>query len=281
MANPRISGRRGQVSNLDVTFFRGGVPTAPFAIRKVEIYKTQVLPHNLVATYPVVDPSDGLYPSPVEYVTEVTPAGACGTDPVEGSIVAGKYILPFDVPNDLAVPDVYYDVWYYYADDPRGELGTDDPFDADLDSEDYEPLLLSCCHRFWLYPDEWFCADALQSVNFGFEPLNQKFYSPEVKPLEVGLMPLPLYDYNFNLVNPMIPFINGTITIETVNHEKLVDNAPMTIGLRQGSYRVNPWVMRYNVDTTDFLKGTYRYRIMLNMPDGTSRVSPTYYLTVG
>lgn len=277
MPNPRISARQGQPVKLDVTFYRGGVPTDPYAIRKVEIYKTQVLPHNLVATIPLVDPEDTLYPAPVAQAAVLSETGDCGTEPVGPTTpIPGKYELIYDVPAEFEAPDVYFDLWHYYPVNPC-ESGTDP-----CDYEDPENLakVLKCCNRFWLYPDEWFCSDGLQTVNFGFEPLSQKFNQPEVRPLEIGLMPLPLYDYNYNLVNPLIPFLTATISIETQHNELLVESEPMEIGLRQGSYRTNPWVIKYMLDTTKFLKGTYKYRVLLHLPDGSSRSSNDFVLVI-
>lgn len=279
-AYPRISGRVGQLVDLNVDFMHNGVLADPFAIRHIEIYKTQVLPHNKLATIPIVDPTDPLYPSPVfqEYIE--TEAGLCGTEPpAPTELIAGKYHLPFSIPTDFESPDVYFDVWYYFPEDPCGSLGSEGT-SCDIDSGLYDSMLIKCCHRFWVYPDEWMCDDKLQTIRFGFEPLDQKFYSPEERPLEVGLMPLPLYDYNYNLVTPMIPFLQPTITIETQNNELLVCDEACRIGIRQGSYRSNPWVVQYDLDTTRFLKGTYRYFIKLKMPNGSTRVSRKFIITI-
>jgi len=223
--------------------------------------------------------------------TEDLPAGDCGTGPTSGAEIPGKYCLEYDVPIDAVVPDVYIDVWYYYPDNPclladyagstDCEQQTDGTFcHADLDSESVTCLLQSCCHRFWVYPDAWYCDDDLTTVRFAFEPLDQKFRRPEVRPLEVGLMPLPLYDYDFNLVSPMIPFLDATIKVETRNCELMVDNEPMTIGIRQGSYRSNPFVLRWNLDTSRFMVGSYSYRVTVRLPNGSSRVSKDYIFTV-
>lgn len=272
MANPRISARRGQIVDLDVSFFRNGVLTDPFAIRRVDIFKTQVLPHNLVASLPFLDPDHTLYPSPATQVS------------------TGKFVLSFDVPNDFVVPDVYFDVWYYFADDPcevTGGTGTGTGTSTggtsglcDLDDESLQDQLLACCHRFWLYPDGWACGDDLCSMQFGFEPLNINFYKPEVKPLEISIMPLPLYDADFNRVSAVLPFITATISIETRSCELLVDSAPLSIGLRCGSFRTNPFVFKYMLTTNDFLRGTYRYQITLTLPDGTTRTSKFFILTI-
>lgn len=279
-AFPRISARRGQVVDLNVDFLHAGVLADPFAIRHIEIYKTQVVPHNLVATIPVVLPTDPLYPLPVLREYEDAETGECCTEPTADTTpIPGKYHLPYLIPTDFGVPDVYFDVWYYFADDPCGDLGTPGT-ECDIDDPQYDVLLLKCCHRFWIYPDEWMCDDKLQTIRFGFEPLDQKFHQPECRPLEIGLMPLPLYDYNFNLINPMIPFLQPTITVETQHNELLVDNDVCRIGVRQGSYRSNPWVIQYDLDTSKFLKGTYRYYITLRLPNGGTRVSRKFIFTV-
>jgi len=279
-AYPRISARRGSVVDLNVDFRKNGVLTDPYAIRQIEIYKSSVVPHNLVATVPVVDLDDPLYPSPICRHEIASEAGDCCTEPSEDDTpVAGRYHLPYAISEDFEVPDVYFDVWYYFADNPCGALGTD-ATDCDMDEDTYDPLLLRCCHRFWVYPEEWFCDDRLQTIRFGFEPLDQKFHTPEARPLEVGLMPLPLYDYNFNLVNPIIPFLQPTITIETQHNELLADAEACRIGIRQGSYRSNPWVVQYDLNTSRFLKGTYRYYITLTLPNGSTRVSRKFVLTI-
>lgn len=283
-AYPRISARRGSVVDLNVDFRKNGVLTDPYAIRYIEIYKSSAVPHNLVSTVPVVALDDDLYPSPVCRGETEAEEGECCTAPSDDTaIVPGRYHLPYAVPSDFVVPDVYCDVWYYFAENPCGALGTDSTDGTegcDLDSGAYDSMLLKCCHRFWIYPEEWFCDDRLQTVRFGFEPLDQKFYTPEVRPLEVGLMPLPLYDYNFNLVNPIIPFLQPVISIETQHNELLVDRAVCRIGVRQGAYRSNPWVVQYDLDTSDFLIGTYRYFITLMLPDGSTRVSRKFIFSV-
>jgi len=276
----RISARKNQVVDLNIDFLQNGIPADPFALRYVEIYRNSVAPHNLVATIPIVSCDDPDYPSPLCPVTEPAEVGLCGTVPENEDIqIPGRYTLPFSIPDEFGAPDVYYDVWYYYTTDPRPVDGTEFT-NCDIDDELYADKMMRCCHRFWVYPDQWFCDDGLQTIRFGFEPLDQKFYKPEVRNLEVGLMPLPLYDYNFNLVNPMIPYLKPEILIETPNAEMLVEWAPAKMGLRQGSYRSNPWVVQYQIDTENFIKGTYRYQIKLNLPNGTSRVSKKFVFTV-
>jgi hypothetical protein len=278
--NPRISGRRGEVVSLNVDFYKNGMLADPYAIRYVEIYKTNVTASNRVAVIPINCLGDG-YPLPLERATQPVTTGDCGT---EGSpeVIAGSFILPFSVPADFAVPDVYYDVWHYFATEPVLDSGTGgtDLTGCDYDDAAFADQMLRCCHRFWIYPEDWYCSDKLQTIRFGFEPIDQRFYTPERRPLEVGIMPLPLYDYNFNLVNPMIPYLTATIRIETQRGELLVCDGMCTIGLRQGSYRSNPYVVQYDLDTTQFLRGTYQYQIKLALPDGSSRVSKKFVFTV-
>lgn len=277
-AYPRISARRGQVVDLNVDFLRNGTLTDPYAIRYIEIYRTQVAAANLVATIPVLDPEDELYPAPVLQELEDTELGDCCTEPTASTVaITGKFHLPYQIPTEFQVPDVYFDLWYYFADNPC-EDGTGTA--CDLDSDDFESKLLRCCHRFWVYPEDWYCDDRLQSIRFAFEPLDQNFNAPEIRPLEVGIIPMPLYDYNYNLVTSMIPYLNATITIETRHKELLVDNSACDIAIRQGSYRSHPWVVRYMVDTSMFLKGTYQYYITLSLPDGSTRVSRKFNMTV-
>jgi hypothetical protein len=124
------------------------------------------------------------------------------------------------------------------------------------------------------------CDDGLQTVNFGFEPLNTRFNSPESKPLEVGLIPLPVYGYNKGLVDSLIPFLNATITVGTQYCDVLVQDAPMDLGFRQGNNRGNPWVVKWNVDTSSFLRGSYYYQIKLLFPDGSTRVSEKFWIEI-
>lgn len=287
-SNPRISARRGTVVDLNVDFYKNGVLTDPYAVRHIEIYKTQVLPHNLVTTIPISELEDPLYPAPLcrDYQNssgvEVT-----SSDP-EATLIAGRFHLPYFIPLDFLVPDVYFDVWYYFAENPCDDdlSGTGTDFTSgpgtacNLNNPEFDTVLLKTCNRFWIYPEEWFANDRLQTLRFAFEPLDQRFHTPEKRPLEVGLMPLPLYDFNYNLVTPIIPFMRPTITIKTQRCELLVDNDPCRIGIRQGSFRTNPWVIQYDLDTNKFLKGTYQYSITLTLPDGSTRVSRPFILVI-
>lgn len=251
----RISARRGQPVNLNMLLLDGGSPADPFAIRKVEIYKEQVLAHNLIAEIPILDPDQTAYPSPIT------------------RLGVGNFELHYDVPSDLAVPLAYIDVWYFYPTNPCE--GTDT---CDLDA--YPEKLISNCSRFWVYPDSWWTDDKLQSVTVGFEPLTQQFNHGDVRNLEVGMMPLPLYDFDYNLIMPMLPFLTATIKIRTRHCELLVDDEAMTVGLRQGTFRTNPFVLRWPLDTNDFMIGTYEYRIKVTFPNGVVQASPWYVLQI-
>jgi hypothetical protein len=282
---PRISGRRGNEIELGMTFSHGGVPTDPYAITRIDIYKTQVLPHNLVATILLPRPCDTGYPSPIEHVTETIPAGDCGTGVQPGMDIPGKFKFNWTVPDDLQVPDVYIDVWSYIATNPCSlaefatSCGTTDCY-PDLLDPALANLMLSSCGRFWVYSDNWEVSDGLETIRLGFEPLDQKFRTGEIRPLEVGITPLPLYDYNYNLVAPKLPFLTATIQISTQANEILIQDAPMEIGLRSGSYRNSPYVLKYCLDTTQLLIGTYKYRVMVTLPDGTTRASGDFILTI-
>jgi len=285
----RISAHRGNTVELEVCFTCAGVPADPYAIRMVEIYHTQVLPHNLVAQFVMPHPCDPVYPAPLQRSTEDIPPGDCGTEGQEGAIVPGCYKLLWEIPDDAIAPDVYFDVWSYMPKNPcEIEDFADDCVEGsdgelchpDLDSDELSGLILQNCNRFWVYPNCWDSQDGLSQIRLGFEPLDQKFHQPEIRPLEVGIMPLPLYDFDYNLNVPAIPNMTATISIETGNKERVVDAEPMEMGIRQGSYRTNPFVFRYMIDTTSFLIGTYQYRVTVTLPDGTTRTSPDFVLTI-
>ena len=249
---PRISGRTNASIALSVTFYRGGVPEDPFAIRRIDIYEGNEKTENLVAQIPIPEPSESGYPAPL----------IPGPGP-------GQFTLIFDVPADFNAPSGYVDVWRF--------IGTDPGTGADLDDE---TKWFASCNRFYLYPDGFYVDDGLVVYRFGFEALDKIFKKPEVRDLEVGLMPLPLYDFDFNRVAPIMPQLKAFITIETEHCERLVDNQPCRIGIRQGSFRTNPFNVQYRVDTTSFLVGTYKYRITLELPNGTKLVSDDFRLTI-
>jgi hypothetical protein len=54
----------------------------------------------------------------------------------------------------------------------------------------------------------------------------------------------------------------------------------MGIGVRQGSYKSNPFVFKYLLTTSDFLIGTCKYRITVNMPNGETRVSDDFFFEI-
>lgn len=287
----RIAGKRGQQILLCNTFLCGGVATDPFAIVSVSIYRNQVLPSSLVAEFVFPNPCEpgSTYPLPAYQDTEDQPDGLCGTEGTEGAPIDGKYCLIWDVPSDAVAPDVYIDVWRFLPSNPcelpefDGSTCCDETTDGvcpDYDCNEFDDYILSCCNRFWIYPDCWNCVDDTITIRYAFEALDQRFHKPEVRPLEVGIMPLPLYDNDFNTNMPIIPNLDGFITIYTNNNEMLVEDAPMEIGLRQGSYRSNPFVLKYTIDTSNFLIGTYRYRVKVNLPDGSNRVSKNFIFTV-
>ena len=258
----RMSGRAGNKINLNMTFYKNGVPTDPYAIRVVRIYRGSVEDAELVIEIPFPDPDSPEYPSPATK-TE----GPCGVD--------GSYSLIVDLPCDFPVPGVYIDVWHFIPDlNCFEELTSGDP---DLDDES---LWLEKCGKFWVFPDGWYADDGLLVPDLGFEPLDSQFRYGEKRWLEVGIMPLPLYDYDYCQIMPLIPYLKPTITITHSGCDVIVDNEDMEMGLRQGSYRTNPFVAKYFLDTTRFLRGTYDYQVTLTMPDCQTIVSPKYTFTI-
>ena len=120
----------------------------------------------------------------------------------------------------------------------------------------------------------------LETLRIGFEPIDCKFSRGEVRTLEVGMMPLPLYDFDYNFVAPIIPYLTAKISVSTDQNELLIESDPMRIGLRQGSYRSNPFVLQYTLDTRKLLRGSYKYQVTIILPNGESRVSPAFNLQV-
>jgi len=252
----RISARVGQLVCLDATFYQNGVPVDPYAIRIVRIYRRSVEDANLAAEIPFPDPDSSSYPLPA----------------LTDDDRPGYYQLQFDVPSDFTVPDIYFDVWYFIGDQPSG-TGSE----SDIDDESF---WTSQCNKFWIYPSGWFIDDGLIVPRLGFEPLDVKFRSGETRYLEVGMMPLPLYDFDYNLIMPMLPFISATINIKTRNNEIIINDEPMEIGLRQGTYRSNPFVIKWLLETSRFLVGTYDYQVTVTMSGGQILVSPKFTLTI-
>jgi len=258
MSSPRLTGRIGSTVYLNTSFYKDGVQAAPYAIRRIDIYKGSIKEENKVEEIAIVDPDDPSYPSPLQQQDADS----------DGVIESGEYILPWLAGQELDM-DIYFDVWYFLP-EPLGTGG-------DINDE---TLWFKCCNQFWLRDGGWFCTDNLTSLQFKFEQLTTKFYKPELKWFEVGIMPLPLYDFDQNKSIPAILMSNATITVETNNCELLVDNVPMICGLRQGSYRTNPFVFKHKLDTTAFLVGNYRSRVTMNLPDGTRQTSPWMHFSV-
>lgn len=289
---PRIGARNSRLVDLNVDFYNHGKLDDPFWIKKVEIYKCSVAPHNLQAVIVMPEPTDVNYPLPICQEKTTITYSDCGTGDYEIVPVVGKYHLPFLVPHDYKSPEVYIDVWYYYPTNPCNidlypeqcppEVGiTELTGDGcDYTDPDLEHLLKTCCHRFWVYPDAWMCDDGLQTVEFTYEPKSVRFNYPEKRNLEVGLIPMPMYNYNRALVESLVPYINAFITIGTQHHEYIVRDCKMELGFRQGQYSSNPWSLKYSIDTNKFLKGSYWYQVKLELPDGSSRVSNKFWIEI-
>jgi len=261
-ALPRISGRLGQPIDLNVTFYRDGIPTDPYAIVNVSIYRVAVQQENLVIVASVVPPWDVNYPSPLS------------RELVGSEIAPGIFHLIWDVPtHDIVVPNIFFDVWSYIPDHPSSGTG-DESILTD------EGLQRKCCNEFWLYPEGFVCDAGLSNIRLAFESMDIKFHQPEVRTLEVGLMPLPLYDFDYNKIMPIIPLLRACFSLYTEHRELLIDREQMKIGLRAGTFRSNPFVLQYLFDTGRVLKGSYFYRIDLTLPNGETRSSPEFALQV-
>lgn len=304
MAYPRVSGRLGNQIDLNITFYRDGVPTDPFAIRRVTIYRAAIKPENIVAAFEIIDVENPSYPNPLARELDTGEVGKCGTLP-PGKIKPGVFHLFWDVPKDgIPVPDIFFDVWSYLPIKPDGlvpesgltdlvqeftnppnsfEEGTvvqgDTDFANDQILED-ETKWQNCCQRFWLYDDGFFCDAGLETLRIGFQAIDEKVQQPEIRTLEVGMMPLPLYDFDYNFVAPIIPNLKATFSLFTDSCETLISQEPMRIGLRQGLHRTDPFVLQYLFDSSRVLKGAYKYQVFVKLPNGETRVSPKFSLMV-
>jgi len=270
MANPlpRVSGRLGSPVDLNITFYKDGIPADPWAIRKVSIYRSAVQQENIIVEFPIISPFESDYPSPL--VREID---STGTKP-------GIFHLLWDVPSiGIPTPDVFFDVWSFFPTEPPIPPSSDGSATGGTVIDD-ESLMQKCCQRFWLYPDSFYCDAGLQNIRLGFEAIDEKFMQPEVRTLEIGLMPLPLYDYDYNLIAPIIPNLRATISVMTDQCETLISNEPMKIGIRQGTFRSNPFVLQWLFDTMRVLRGSYKYQITLKLPNGETRTSPRFALQV-
>ncbi len=256
MAYPRISARKGSVVRLSVSFYANGVLADPFSIREIRIYQNTDAEENLVATIATEDTD---YPLPIQQEED------------SNGPIPGRYYLDWTVPDTVSVPDSYIDKWYFIGDELTG---------TDVDLTD-ETLWDSKCNQFFIVAsNNWYVDDGLIVPRMAFEALDKDIVKPEVRTIEVGLMPIPLYDYDYNRIAPMMAQLTATIDIETLNCEAVVVAGSMSIGLRQGTHRSNPFVAQYRLDSNTFLKGTYRYRVTLLLPNGETRVSTPLQFTV-
>jgi hypothetical protein len=263
---PRVSGRLGNPIDLNVTFYRSGIATDPYAIRKVQIYRSAVEDENLIAEFPIVDPGDPTYPLPASRENDSA-----------GTPKPGVYHLYWDVPKTgIPTPDTFFDVWSYLPDVCIDESGGTTGGDCIDDETQWQ----QCCNQFWLYPDSFYCDSGLENIRLGFEAMDIKLHQPEYRTIEVGMMPLPLYDYDYNKMAPIIPMLTGYFSLYTENCELLIDREPMRIGIRQGTYRTNPFTLQYTFDTRRVLKGSYKYQVSVCLPNGESRASPKFQLQV-
>lgn len=252
MPQTRLNARVGQIVTLDATFYSNGIPTDPYAIRRIDIYADSVKEENLLAQVPISDPTDTNYPSPLTQVEDCP----------------GYYQLAFEVPCDFPTCKMYFDVWRFIGEEDGCVIGSGSELDLDDETKwQSEP------NQFWVFAESYYLDDGLVTPRFGFEPLDFKLRKGEVRTIEIGIQPLPLYDFDFNRIAPLLPQMIPAIRIETDQNELIVDWTNGKMGLRQGSFRSNPFVAQFTLDTNNFLIGTYTYRVRLALPNGESRIS--------
>lgn len=289
----RLSAAVCEDVSLNVQFLNNGVPTDPHRICSVKIYKCSVSESNLVTEIVFPEPMDDDYNLSNEFVYggmlqrcgDKSEEALCGTD-ITPEFTPGCFKLVLNLCPDVFENGVYFDVWNFVGNvcDPcEDDVGTTDVTgltDVTGSVCDDDSKLISQCNKFFVSSGGWLVDDGLKNIRLGFEALDKRFQQPEKRLLEVGMMPLPLYDYDYNKMQSIIPMLNATITITTACCEVLVDSEKMKIGLKQGSYRSNPFTLQYLLDTNRFLKGTYKYRIDVQLPDGQTRSSPYFTLAI-
>lgn len=250
MIDSRIAGRLGRPLNLDVSFLHNGILADPFAIRRIDIYRGSTRPENLVTQIPFSDPDDTNYPFP-----------AIKMD-------VGEFSLKYEVPDDLVPNDVYFDVWHFIPED----IGL-----TDLDDESY---WVTKNGRFYLFDDVWLADSDLQTIKFAFEPLDRVLTRGEIRPIELAIHPLPLYDHNWNLIIPLIPHLNPTITVHTTKGELIegLSDVSCKLGVRQNANRNSPFVVQCLIDTRTLLRGTYSYFIKMNIRNRVITSNEFYFM---
>jgi len=289
-SSSRLSGSVCNDISLNVQFLNCGTPADPYALKSIKIYKCSVNQANLVTevVLPCVEAEDReldreyIYGGAIRRCgNQNSDTGECGTD-LAPNFTPGCFILDLNLCPDLFEAGVYYDVWEFvgdYCDPCIDPTDVTNATDITCEVDDLEPVL-SKCNQFFVSDQCWNIEDGLRSINLGFEPLSSRFQQPEKRSLEVGLTPLPLYENNVSFMTSIISSLSATITIQTASYEVLVDAEEMCIGLRTGNYRSNPYLLKYLLDTSRFLKGTYKYRIDIQLPNGETRSSPYYNLAI-
>jgi len=264
MIFPRISGLVGHDISLEMQFYLRGVQAEPYCIRRIDIYRSSIADENKVAEIIIADCGSSSYPSPLTQLISST----------GGTAIDGAYTYIWSIPSGSTAPEIYYDVWRYIGNDPAH---TTSPTDDDIIDES---LWEYNCGKFWVYPSDWYADDLLETVKYDFEPLDERFRKNEIRSLEVSVIPLPLYDYNYNKTTKIIPHLYPKITILTIHNELIVENQPMEIGLISGSYYDSPFVFRYLLNLQNYYIGTYKYRISITLPNGETIISKDMYFSV-
>lgn len=247
MAYPRVAGRLGNNITLNMAFYHNGTLQSPYAITQIEIFDGQIGPQYKVDTILFPDPSVTGYP-----------LSAVETAP-------GLFEIQYSVPTTFIPAQAYYDVWYYL---PNPTTSTADP-----------TLWSRHSGQFWVYDDAWITDSGVTTKRLGFEPLDKKFKRGEITNLEIAVHPLPLYDYEFNKIAPILPQLTPTISVWTVQDELIVSNAPCKMGIRQGRSRNSPFVIQCALDTRTLLVGTYRYIVTVNI-DGSIISSDKLFFSI-
>jgi hypothetical protein len=285
MTSTRLNASVCDNIDLNVRFLKCGVAADPYTLRSIKIYKCSVGEANLITQILLPDVTDDDKDLSNEYIyggyiqrcgNQNEDEGDCGTD-ITPEFTPGCFIYTLNLCPELFTAGTYYDVWEFIGDEcVLSSICDPSEVTGDINNDD---LWSSQCNQFYVNENCWATDDGLRNLELGFEPLDSRFQQPEKRTLQVGLTPLPLYNYDSKLAS-FIPSMTGTITIQTAHYEIIVDAEPISIGLRSGSYRSNPYVVQYLLDTSRFLKGTYKYRIDMQLPNGETRSSPYFNLAI-
>jgi hypothetical protein len=256
---PRVAGRIGNTIDLNVTFYHNGVPQAPAAIRRIDIFKGSIRSNNIVDQIILPPPTSPSYPGPLRQIRP------------------GAFVLPYVIPSTFVPNEVYYDVWNYVGSPPMPDVPGTDELVVDLDNKAF---WVAEYGQFMVFEDDWIEDDGLFTKKLAFNPLDTRIRKGEIKTIEINIIPVPARSFEYNRLAGILPNLRPTISFRTTNNEYLagMTNIPCTIGIMQGHHK-HPFVIQCPVDSTNILIGTYQYNISVLVGD-QQIISEPFSITV-